>query len=59
MTNCSRCGDSLDRHPYDPYRVTSDIIDMIVCFYCARDALRLTKYHGDGEMNVERITLDS
>lgn len=57
--NCSRCGDTLYLDPYQAYRVKSDIIDMIVCFYCARDAMHLTKYHGDGEMTVERITLDN
>lgn len=50
---CDRCGETV--HP-PAYRVTSDMLSMIVCSACALAARYLERYKGAGQLSVEEIS---
>jgi ribosome-binding protein aMBF1 (putative translation factor) len=50
---CERCGETV--HP-PTYRVTSDILSMMVCYSCALAARYLERYKGTGELSVKEVT---
>jgi hypothetical protein len=49
---CERCGETM--HP-PAFRVTSDMLSMLVCYACALAARCLERYKGAGQLSVTEV----